>query len=374
MKILFLTFLYLEKTSGISKKIQAQVQALGRGGAEVHLCHFEAMTDGRHWALDGEDIGRIGGRKDVVLKNATGSFYQPVLRTLREGGYDWLYFRYNLNATPFMIRFMAEVRKLGVRIVMEIPTFPYDGEFRDLPLMRRIAFETEKWSRKRFHRFVDKIVTFSDDREIFGVPCVNLSNAVDPEQIPLRAVVPRHDYVRMTGVAILSFWHGYDRLIRGIAAYRAAHPQGREVRFDVVGGGEIRDQLEQLARELGVADCVKFHGLLYGDELNRVFLDTDLCVGCLACHRKHIVEVKSLKNVEYAMRGIPMVYSEQNNDFDNRPYVLKATADESPVDVADLLRRFEKAERDPATIRRSVAHLSWEFQMKKLLEEMKAVR
>ena len=226
---------------------------------------------------------------------------------------------------------------------MEIPTFPYDGEFRDLPLMRRIAFETEKWSRKRFHRFVDKIVTFSDDREIFGIPCVNLSNGVDPEQIPLRAVLPRHDYVRMTGVAILSFWHGYDRLIRGIAAYRATHPQGREVRFDVVGGGEIRDQLEQLARELGVADCVKFHGLLYGDELNRVFLDTDLCVGCLACHRKHIVEVKSLKNVEYAMRGIPMVYSEQNNDFDNRPYVLKATADESPVDVADLLRRFEKA-------------------------------
>ena len=119
---------------------------------------------------------------------------------------------------------------------------------------------------------------------------------------------------------------------------------------------------------------MKFHGLLYGDELNRVFLDTDLCVGCLACHRKHIVEVKSLKNVEYAMRGIPMVYSEQNNDFDNRPYVLKATADESPVDVADLLLRFEKAERDPETIRRSVAHLSWEFQMKKLLEEMKAVR
>ena len=51
MKILFLTFLYLEKTSGISKKIQAQVQALGKGGAEVHLCHFEAMADGRHWAL-----------------------------------------------------------------------------------------------------------------------------------------------------------------------------------------------------------------------------------------------------------------------------------------------------------------------------------
>ena len=123
MKILFLTFLYLEKTSGISKKIQAQVQALGKGGAEVHLCHFEAMADGRHWALDGEDIGRIGGRKDVVLKNATGSFYQPVLRTLREGGYDWLYFRYNLNATPFMIRFMAEVRTCsGARVDWSVST------------------------------------------------------------------------------------------------------------------------------------------------------------------------------------------------------------------------------------------------------------
>ncbi|MGM9693650.1 MAG: glycosyltransferase family 1 protein [Alloprevotella sp.] len=368
MKILFLTFLYLEKTSGISKKIQAQVRGLQRGGAEAHLCHFAALPDGRHWALDGEDIGRLGGRKEVVWKNVTGSYFQPVLRTLREGGYDWLYFRYNLNATPFMIRFMSEVRKLGVRIVMEIPTYPYDGEFRYASFMGRVAFAVENRSRRRFRRYVDAIVTFSTDKEIFGVPCVNLSNAVAPEQIPLRAKLPRHNYVRMTGVANLSFWHGYDRLIRGIAAYRAEHPDGREVHFDVVGGGEIRTQLEELAKELGVEQFVHFHGLLSGEALNEVFLDTDLCIGSFGCHRKNILEVKTLKNVEYAMRGIPMAYSEQNNDFDGRPYVLKASADESPVDVADLLHQFDRAERDPETIRRSVAHLTWDFQMKKLLE------
>ena len=39
MKILFLTFLYLEKTSGISKKIQALGKHVGKGifGAEMQV-------------------------------------------------------------------------------------------------------------------------------------------------------------------------------------------------------------------------------------------------------------------------------------------------------------------------------------------------
>ena len=44
-----------------------------------------------------------------------------------------------------------------------------------------------------------------------------------------------------------------------------------------------------------------------------------------------------MKNREYAARGIPFIYSETDSDFDNKPYVLKGPADESPTNIQDII-------------------------------------
>ena len=79
-------------------------------------------------------------------------------------------------------------------------------------------------------------------------------------------------------------------------------------------------------------------------------------------------EIKTLKNREYAARGIPFIYSETDSDFDDMPYVLKAPADESPIDIYRIIDFYRHITLSPQQIRNSIDNLSWENQMRKVIE------
>lgn len=369
MKLLFVTNLYIEKANGISNKILSQVKGLRDSGADVELCHLLNENGYRYWAVDGKPIGRIGNKFEIFAAKLFNTYYSPILSYLKKNGFDFVYWRYNLNASFYLNTVLSEIKKNGIKIIMEIPTYPYDGELAAKPFYFRPLVWLEQCSRKFFYRFVENIVTFSIDKTIFNVPTINLSNAVDPEQIPLREKLPLHDYVRMTGVANLNFWHGYDRILKGLSEYYKNVPE-KEVFFDLVGGGPIIGELKTMAMTLGIEKYVTFHGLLYGDELTALLNETDLCIGSLARHRTNIVELKSLKNIEYATRGIPFVYSENNNDFDGQEYVIKVAPDESSVDISFLLKEFDRVQKNPKKIRDSVSHLSWKNQMAVVYKSM----
>ena len=56
------------------------------------------------------------------------------------------------------------------------------------------------------------------------------------------------------------------------------------------------------------------------------------------------------------------------------PYVLKAPADDSPLDIAALAGWLDAADRTPEHIRRTIeGSLSWERQMQKVMTEMKTL-
>ena len=92
-------------------------------------------------------------------------------------------------------------------------------------------------------------------------------------------------------------------------------------------------------------------------------------IGSLGRHRSGITAIKTLKNREYATRGIPFIYSEQDSDFDHQPYVLKAVPDESPINVQAILDFFDSHHFNSQDIRNTVTHLSWNYQMKKVMAE-----
>jgi hypothetical protein len=77
-----------------------------------------------------------------------------------------------------------------------------------------------------------------------------------------------------------------------------------------------------------------------------------------------------LKNREYATRGIPFIYSEQDSDFDKQSYVIKAPADESPIDVNQIIEFLERFDLKPETIRKSVEHLTWRIQMQRVVGDL----
>lgn len=102
-----------------------------------------------------------------------------------------------------------------------------------------------------------------------------------------------------------------------------------------------------------------------------MFDECDFGIGSLARHRSQIDKIKTLKNREYAARGIPFVYSETDDDFEKMPYILKAPADDTPLDIEKIIDFYESARFTPEEIRSSIIKtLSWERQMQYVIEEI----
>jgi hypothetical protein len=225
---------------------------------------------------------------------------------------------------------------------------------------------------------MNAIVTFSDAERIFGQRTIRISNGVDMDSIPLHQYQkPSDNSIHLIGVAEVHYWHGFDRLIAGLGEYYKTTRHPRQVFFHIVGGvwkSEMYDSMHapgfsELMDKYGIWDKVIFHDQLFGEQLNTVFNQCCFAIGSLARHRSGITAIKTLKNREYATRGIPFIYSEQDSDFDQQPYVIKAVPDESPIAIQQIIDFIDLHQFHPQEIRNTVEHLSWKIQMKRVLDE-----
>lgn len=368
---LFLTDHELDSSKGISKKILSQVAAIREYGLQTFLLSFKEINKHQFALIDNEIFFELGNKYKKHLYS-NGLFYGRLVRFIKDNQIECLYIRYTQFVDAFFLSFLRRVHKLNCTILMEIPTYPYDGEFPS----NNIGNIVIKWKdillRKFFKFYVDRIVTFSDDESIFGIPCINISNAVDADSIKLTERKPKPtEVLTMIGVANVNFWHGYDRMIEGLKNYYEAggtYP----VRFLIVGNGNstVYNMLLSLIDRYHLQGKVELLGPKSGKELDELFNLSDIAIGSLGSHRKNIIETKTLKNVEYAMRGLPIVYAEKNNDFDLQKYVHKVPADETPINIMDIIAFSKSLNISPVEIRSSAAHLTWKEQMKKVFQSI----
>jgi hypothetical protein len=371
-KILFLVYHGFAADSGISKKIYDQVKGLRENGHEVHLCCYDFDARGHHCRMvDGQVVCDCGTGVWAGIRQRTsyGCIYDYCL----QHEIQMVYARCFQNASPWLIRLFSRLREAGIKAVTEIPTYPYDTEFRHFPLKERLDLRMDQLFRERLYRQMDAVVTFTGATKIFGQRTIRISNGVDFDRNPVLQFRPVDDAVHLIGVAEVHYWHGYDRMIKGLGNYydvsKAEDKKRRDIYFHIVGGmGTHGEELQQLAGRCGVARHVVFHGKLFGDALTAVFNQCQLAVGSLGRHRSGITDIKTLKNREYATRGIPFIYSEQDGDFDGQPYVMRIAADESPVPIADVLRFMDECSLKPEEIRSTVRHLTWKVQMQRVVD------
>jgi len=259
---------------------------------------------------------------------------------------------------------------------MEIPTYPYDAEYTGADRRVRLSLAIDKLYRRRLAKQMTAIVTYADTKKIFGQRTICISNGIDFSTLPLRVRQANKD-IHLIGVAEVHYWHGYDRVIHGIGEYYK-RPHDKNVYFHIVGGvapSEMYDTaqapgFDRYIKQYGIEKQIIFHGQKYGEELDELFNGADFAIGSLARHRTKIDKIKTLKNREYAARGIPFIYSETDEDFDRMPYVLKAPADESPVSIRAIIQFYEALNSTPEQIRASIKHLSWRNQMEQVINEL----
>ena len=375
MKILFLVYHGFSEESGISKKIHYQVKGLRQNGHEVHLCYYDFDSRGHRCRyVDDKVIADYGMGAIAALRSRTQLdciYYYCI-----DNSIEMVYARSFMNASPVLVGLFGKLKKHGIKCVTEIPTYPYDQEFKGYPLKYKIPLYIDMMFRRALAAKMEAIVTFSNKESIFGKRTICISNGIDLDSIPLHNPKKQQD-IHLIAVAEIHYWHGFDRLVAGLGEYYKSNPNGRKVYFHVVGWEDDRGTtsngyltVEQMARKYDIEKYIINHGKLFGEKLDEVFNQCVFAIGSLGRHRSGITEIKTLKNREYAARGISFIYSENDSDFDNKPYIIKASADESPINVGEIIDYIDNHDINPAEIRKTVEHLSWKYQMEKVITEI----
>jgi glycosyltransferase involved in cell wall biosynthesis len=197
---------------------------------------------------------------------------------------------------------------------------------------------------------------------------VTIGNGIDVNSVPVREL-PANDgqNLRIICVADVAFWHGVDRLIRGIAAYKGEW----NIQLNIVGGGDELSNLKNLANQLEINDNIIFHGFVHGKELDRLFDQNHIAAGSLGIHRIGLNQLSILKAREYCARGIPYIIACSDPDFpEDFPYILRLPADDNPIDM-DLVILFSSGifhDVQHSQKMRQYARdsLDWSVKMKKL--------
>jgi glycosyltransferase involved in cell wall biosynthesis len=130
-----------------------------------------------------------------------------------------------------------------------------------------------------------------------------------------------------------NYYKGLDYLLRGFTLFLK---KGHHARLELIGDGDDRDMLEQLAVELGIAQQVKFFGAKYGDEKFRLMAGADVFV-----HTSRS-EGFPMAVLEAAALGLPCLTSEGTNV--NR-YIRQHDAGFPMDGVLDELRICEAMEK-----------------------------
>ena len=367
-KVLFLIFHGFDPNNGISKKISYQVDAFKKCGMNVHLCYMDEK-DTKKRIIDGDVIADYGnGLLSKILKRTD---FSAISNYVKKNQIDLVYIRSNHNANLFTINMVKKMKAYGAKVVMEIPTYPYDIEYKAQGISRQIF--QDKIFRNQLAKYLDAIVTFSDFDKIFGQRTIKISNGIDFDSVKMKTTInDTSKELNLIGVAEIHEWHGFDRIVRGLADYYSK-PQDYLVEFHVIGyffSKEIEDEFRKIISDNHMENYVILYGKKHGTELDNLFDKCDFGIGSLGRPRVGIDKIKTLKNREYAARGIPFIYSETDSDFDPKPYVLKAPADESPIEIQRIIDFYKRSTMSPIEIRESITDLSWKKQMELVIKEV----
>ena len=355
---------------GILAKMSYQRNAFGELCDQAHVvCNSErgpVFEDRRiaDYPLRGRVFNSI---------NHYALFFHFVLKHCRPAQYDFLYIRYPLSLPPFLW-FIGQVKRLNpdTKIVVEVPTFPYEKEFTSPK--QRILLNLDRMGRGRLRNATDVVVTFYGQDEIWGVPCIRTQNGIGLEELALsKRKRGDEEPISFISVGNLARWHGIDRFLQGLSRYRK-RPDAKQIQLHVVGDGPARAELEQLRATLQLNDCVHYHGIAKGAQLDALFDQADIALGALAMHRLQMTISSSLKSREYCARGIPFVQASEDPDFPQAlPFVHHVATNESPVDLGSFVAFFDKLDGQHFTIRTQMReyaeqHLTWRTKLQPVID------
>lgn len=372
-----------DSASGILKKIIGQVEAMNELNINTWYSYRHDFSDyifdngGRKICYKLSGYHKLGWKKAI---------YKIIENFILKNSVDIVYIR-SLCIDKGFMGLLKNIRKHTKYIYYEITTYPISGETRNgyitafrnhkyISLIKGFMINSiDKFYCIRLKYYVNYIVTYTNYKKIFGIPVVQIENGIDVSKISLREKKENRGSVILIGVANVQRWHGYDRVIKGLADYYKKSGK-EEVQFWIVGDGAAVPCLKNLTLQNNLQEYVKFLGCKTGNVLDDLFNMSDIGVSSLGYHRIGLTQGSTLKTREYCARGIPFIYSYDEPMIDgNNIFSLKFDSDDSSIDIQKVIEFYNISTSVPGLkeIMRKFAeqNYGWSIQMKKVFALIK---
>ncbi|ANU27549.1 glycosyltransferase [Planococcus versutus] len=330
MKGLFIYYKDISKSkvSGIDKKVKSQINVFNQ-----EKLNFSFSIN-----------SSSGGAIEKLL------YRFPFFNTFQKWEYkneydniDYLYLRRPAAFTKYTINVLKLIKKRNpsIKIVLEIPTYPYDKELtinkKNIPLLIK-----DRHNRKKLAGIVDRIATLTGDKELFDIPTLKFENGVDLSSISMKKPTVKNGTVNLIAVAMYAEWHGYDRILESIGQYYSSGGK-REVVFHLVGNGSETQKYKTIVKKYNIEKNVIFYGEMSGEELDRVYDKSDIAVDVFGMYRKNNTISYSLKSREYLAKGLPIISGCKIDLFENHniKYFKEFSNDSSKVPLESIFDFYD---------------------------------
>lgn len=324
---------------GVTKKINSQLKAFQRAGMEtVFISGYNDRLAAYHGNAEVEpEIVKLGGGTRSQLA-------QWISEHASE--YDCAYIRFQFFDFYFQ-RMLKSLKKNNVKIVVEIPTYPYIGELKAQGLKGKPKIVIDKLFQNVCKKYIDRFVSPAYEGEILGKESLPMKNGIDMEGIKSRCPKPqKEDTVNLLAVASMSPWHAFERIILGLSEYFSSNPS-RDVHLELVGDGVELPRYRNMVQELGLDDKVTFRGRLSGDALDKTYDDADIGICSLGIHKLGIARSNTLKTLEYLAKGLPIICeeSEAGIGVDNA-FRMNVASEDTPIRIPEIICFYDSIYRN----------------------------
>lgn len=257
---------------------------------------------------------------------------------------DYLYMRRPFVMNYHMRRVLKKIREKNpsVKIIVEIPTYPYDDEYGSYKA-KWLLIAKDKYNRNKMNGIIDRFAILTDEKEIFAVETIKISNGIDVNGIKPRIPVVKEDNtIHVCAVAMFKEWHGYERIIEGIKLYYNSGGQ-RKFIFHFVGEGSELPIYINMVKDYSLEDYFVFHGFLEGNQLEEIYNLCSLSIGTFGMYKKNIHLSCDLKSREAVARGLPMITGCQTDIFieGEYKYYLEFPNDSSIIDIQKIVDFYD---------------------------------
>lgn len=356
-------------SKGAKRKIKGQIKALKKFSDKVDWVYKEGNNE---TYCNGTKLFETNLIQSQTLKSSID--FIKLKKYIDFTKYDYIYIRY-IIANLGMLSFLKKAKSNGIKIIVEIPTYPYLEELEDSFKTNLFRFIDNRIT-NRLHKYIYRIACTNKDKKMFNIDTIQIDNGVDLDCVSIidRNNRKKDTTINFIGVASIDRWHGYDRLIESMNNYRNNHELN--AKFFIVGGGNanVINHLKTLVQDYKLQNNVIFTGSKDGEDLKKLYDNMDVAVSSLALFRAGGGH-NPIKTKEYVAKGLPVITGYDDTLVPSSlNYIYKVNEDESIFDFDNILNWYKNGEFDAKLIREfAEKNVSWNQQMEKVFNALKGI-